>query len=112
MRALITALIMVLMVAGSTASSPLFVVYRQEWGITSADIAIVFAVYVGTLLPVLLFFGGLADRFGRRPVVAAGISSMAVGLVLLTLAHSLPFLIFARLFQGAGVGLAVGALTA
>jgi Na+/melibiose symporter-like transporter len=112
LRALITGITMIVMIAGSTATSALFVSYRQQWGITSADIAIVFAVYVGTLLPVLLFFGGLADRFGRRPVVAAGISSMATGLVLLTLAHGLPFLIFARLFQGAGVGLAVGALTA
>jgi Na+/melibiose symporter-like transporter len=112
LRALLTGITMIVMIAGSTATSSLFVSYRQQWGITSADIAIVFAVYVGTLLPVLLFFGGLADRFGRRPVVAAGISSMATGLVLLTLAHSLPFLIFARLFQGAGVGLAVGALTA
>ena len=42
MRALIAATIMILMVAGSTATSPLFVIYREQWGITSADIAIVF----------------------------------------------------------------------
>jgi MFS family permease len=112
LRAFISAITMIVMVAGSTASSSLFVSYRQQWGLTSADIAIVFAVYVGTLLPVLLFFGGLADRFGRRPVAVAGILSMAAGLVTLLLAHGLPWLIIARLFQGAGVGLSVGALTA
>ena len=112
MRALITALIMIVMVAGSTATSPLFVIYRQQWGITSADIAIVFSVYVGTLLPVLVLFGGLAERFGRRPVAVAGILSMFTGLVILTFAHGLPMLIVARLFQGAGVGIAVGALSA
>jgi Major Facilitator Superfamily len=112
MRALVTALIMILMVAGSTATSPLFVIYREQWGITSADIAIVFSVYVGTLLPVLLFFGGLAERFGRRPVAIAGILSMFTGLAILTFAHGLPMLILARLFQGAGVGISVGALSA
>jgi MFS family permease len=111
-RALIAGITMIVMVAGSTATSSLFVSYRQQWGITSADVAIVFAVYVGTLLPVLLLLGGLADRFGRRPVAAAGIFLMAAGLLTLTLAHSLPLLIIARLFQGAGVGLSVGSLTA
>jgi Na+/melibiose symporter-like transporter len=112
MLAFIAAITMIVMVAGSTAMSSLFVSYRSEWGITSADIAIVFAVYVGTLLPVLVFFGGLAERFGRRPVAAAGILSMVAGLAILVFAHNLPMLIVARLFQGAGVGLSVGALTA
>jgi|GEM_PF-1932103 hypothetical protein len=111
-RAFIAALTMIVMTSGSTAMSSLFVSYRQAWGITSADIAIVFSVYVGTLLPVLLIFGGLAERFGRRKVAAAGIVSMAAGLLTLTLAHSLPLLILARLFQGAGVGLSIGAVTA
>lgn len=111
-RAFVTAFIMVSMVAGSTAISSLFVAYRAQWGLSSADVAIVFSAYVGTLLPVLLLFGGLAERFGRRPVAVAGVSAMIVGLAILTLAHSLAFLIVARLFQGAGIGLAVGALTA
>ena len=112
MRAFITAVILVFMVAGSTAISSLFVSYRTQWGLSSADVAIVFSVYVGTLLPVLLFFGGLAERFGRRRVAVAGLVLMIAGLATLTLAHSLAFLIVARLFQGAGIGLAVGGLTA
>jgi len=60
-RTLVAALTMIVMVAGSTAMSSLFVSYRQQWGITSAEIAIVFAVYVGTLLPILVFFGGLSE---------------------------------------------------
>lgn len=111
-RAAAAAITAVVLVAGSTATSSLFVSYRAEWGISSADIAIVFSAYVGALLPVLLLFGGLAERFGRRPVIVAGIFSMIVGLVTLTLAHNLAMLILARLFQGAGVGLSIGALTA
>jgi MFS family permease len=111
-RPLAAAVTLILMTAGSTAISSLFVAYREQWGISSADIAIVFSAYVGTLLPVLLLFGGLADRFGRRRVAVAGILSMATGLIVLVLAHGLVWLIIARLFQGTGVGLAIGALTA
>lgn len=111
-RALAAAVTAIVMVAGSTATSSLFVSYRAQWGISSADIAIVFSAYVAALLPVLLLFGGLAERFGRRPVIVAGIFSMVAGLVTLVLAHDLALLIVARLFQGAGVGLSIGALTA
>jgi MFS family permease len=111
-RTLGAALTLICMTAGSTATSSLFVIYRHDWGITSADIAIAFTAYVGTLLPTLLFFGGLAERYGRRAVIRGGIASMALGLLTLTLAHSLPLLILARLFQGAGVGLSIGAVSA
>ena len=111
-RTLAAATIAVVLVAGSTAMSSLFVIYRSEWGISSADIAIVFSAYVGALLPVLLLFGGLAERYGRRPVIVAGILAMAAGLATLTLAHNVAMLIVSRLLQGAGVGLSVGALTA
>jgi MFS family permease len=112
LRAPAAALTLILMTAGSTASSSLFVAYRAQWGISSADIAIVFSAYVGTLLPVLLLFGNFAERFGRRRMAVAGILAMAIGLTVLTLAHGLAWLIVARLFQGAGVGLSIGAVTA
>jgi MFS family permease len=111
-RTLAAAITAVVMVAGSTATSSLFVSYRAAWGISSADIAIVFSIYVGTLLPILLLFGGLAERFGRRPVIMAGVLLMVLGLTTLTFAHNLAMLIVARLFQGAGVGISIGALTA
>ena len=111
-RATVAALTLIVMTSGSTATSSLFVAYRHEWGLTSADIALVFSVYVGTLLPTLLFFGNLADRFGRRTMTAIGITSMAIGITTLVLAHNLPMLIVARLFQGLGVGLSIGAVSA
>ena len=111
-RAVAAAVFLIVMVWGATSPSSLFVVYRQTWGITNADIAIVFSVYVGSLLPALLFLGSIAEKFGRRPVLFAGLALMAVGLGLLAIAHSLPMLLVARFFQGAGVGLTVGLTTA
>lgn len=111
-QALVAALAIIVLVSGSTSISSLFVSYRAQWGISSADIAIVFSVYVGSLLPTLVFFGGLAERFGRRPVVAAAVLAMVVGMAILAGAHNLAGLIVARLFQGVAIGLAAGALTA
>ena len=110
--AVVAALTIICMTSGSTAMSSLFVIYRRDWNLTSADIAIVFTAYVCSLLPSLLFGGGLAERFGRRTIAAVGIAFMASGIVCITQAHELAHLIIARLLQGAGVGLSIGAVTA
>lgn len=111
-RTLAAALTFIVLTSSSTATSSLFVAYRTQWGLTTADIAIVFSVYVGTLIPVLLLFGGYADRYGRRRVLATGISFMILGLATLMVANGLGMLIVARLLQGIGAGLAGGAITA
>ncbi len=82
-----------------------------EWGLTAGDIGIVFATYVGSLIPVLLVVSTLADRFGRLRVIVAGMLFMLAGTVALVLAHALPLLLVARLFQGIGAGLAGGSLS-
>ncbi len=49
-------------------------------------------------------YGPLADRFGRRPVLLAGLVLFALGGVAATLATSITMLLGARLVQGAGAG--------
>ncbi|MDB5092136.1 MAG: major facilitator superfamily 1 [Candidatus Eremiobacteraeota bacterium] len=100
------------LLAGTTAPAAMFVVYRGAWALTTGDIGIVFAAYVGTLLPVLLCLGGVADRIGRRGAVAIGLALALSGLALLSVAGGTAALVVARLFQGAGMGIASGALTA
>ena len=90
----------------------MFVAYRQYWGLTPGDIGIAFSVYVGSLVPVLLLFGGLAERYGRRPIVLLGIISMLCGTFTLLWAHGLTELVVARLLQGVGAALAVGVISA
>lgn len=112
LRALAAAATLVVLTSNSTATSALFVPYRRSWGLSAADIGLAFAVYVGTLIPVLLLFGGFAERFGRRTVVAAGLAFMLGGTALLLVAHGLTELLAARLVQGVGAALAVGAISA
>ena len=101
-----------ILMAGTTAPSALFVVYRDVWGLSTRDLGIVFAAYVSTLLPVLLLFGGTADRIGRRAAIGIGLALALCGLVTLAFASGFAGLVVARLLQGAGVGLASGAIIA
>ena len=98
--------------AGTTGPTAMFVVYRDAWNLSTADLGLVFAAYVLTLLPVLLLFGGIADRIGRRNAVALGVVFAFCGIVTLALAPGLGGLVAARLLQGVAVGIASGALTA
>lgn len=49
-----------------------------------------------------LFYGGVADRFGRRPVLLWGLAIYVVASLACALAGSMGFLIFARILQGVG----------
>ena len=111
-RALAAAATLIVLTSNSTATSALFVAYRQQWGLTPGDIGLAFSVYVGTLVPVLLLFGGVAERYGRRSVVLAGTLCMLAGTFVLLWAHGFGELIVARLLQGIGAALAVGGISA
>src|SRR5215469_16561577 len=80
------AAISILFLAASSAPSPLYVVYQQQWGFTAWVLTAVFAIYVVGLLGALLVVGGLSDYLGRRPVLAATILLEAVSLVLFLVA--------------------------
>ena len=51
-----------------------------------------------------IVYGPLADRFGRRPVLLAGLGLFVIGGLAATLAVSITMLLGARLVQGAGAG--------
>jgi EmrB/QacA subfamily drug resistance transporter len=60
------------------------------------------AAYTVTLASLLMSSGFLADRYGRRPVLQAGLSLFILGSWLCSLAPSLGCLIAFRVIQGAG----------
>jgi DHA1 family bicyclomycin/chloramphenicol resistance-like MFS transporter len=51
-----------------------------------------------------LFYGPLADRFGRKPVIIAGLTLFIFAGVLTTIAESFSTLLAARALQGIGAG--------
>jgi MFS family permease len=97
---------------GSNLPTPLYAVYRERFGFSSAVLTLVFATYMVVLVPTLLLCGQLSDRLGRKRVVAAGLVAAAVGLALFAAAKDTAWLFAARAVQGLSVGMVTGAATA
>src|SRR4051812_17268617 len=106
------AAIFVLFAAASSAPSPLYVVYQQQWGFSASTLTGVFAVYVLGLIASLLVVGALSDHVGRRPVLVAAIGLEAVALLLFFVAGDVSLLFVARLLQGIATGAAMTTLGA
>ncbi|WP_345816341.1 MDR family MFS transporter [Paraburkholderia sp. PREW-6R] len=64
----------------------------------------VFSSFLLTQTAMTVVFGKLADLYGRKPVVLAGIAIFLVGSVLAGFAWSMPAMIAFRLIQGVGAG--------
>jgi EmrB/QacA subfamily drug resistance transporter len=64
----------------------------------------VFSSYLLAQTATTVVFGNLADIYGRKPVMLAGIAIFLVGSVLAGFAWSMPTMIVFRLIQGVGAG--------
>lgn len=106
------AAIFVLFMAASSAPSPLYVVYQENWDFSATTLTAIFAVYVLGLIASLLVLGALSDHVGRRPVLAAAIGLEAVSLVLFLVAGDVSVLFLARLVQGIATGAAMTTMAA
>jgi predicted MFS family arabinose efflux permease len=96
----------------SGAPSMVYPVYAAEWHITPIVITSIFAVYPISLVVILIIFGGISDYVGRRAVLLAGVSAMAIGILLFALAPNVGWLYAGRVLQGIGVGLAMAPASA
>jgi len=91
---------------------PLYKTYAQAAGYGNGLTAVVFSAYVAGLLPVLIFFGGISDRLGRKPVLLLGLVSATLATGSVIISPNIHTLFAARILQGVGVGLSVSAGTA
>lgn len=98
--------------AASSAPTPLYHLYQQAWGFSSALLTVIFAVYALSLLATLLVFGSLSDYLGRRPVIFIGRLLEIVSMLLFIAATDVSWLIVARVLQGVATGIATSALGA
>ena len=98
--------------AGSTALTPLYVIYKQAFGFSQITLTLVYAVYVIGNLAALLFFGRLSDVVGRRPAALFAMAVAMVSALFFLFAESLAWLDIARILSGLGIGVGAGAGTA
>ncbi|MBV8598925.1 MAG: MFS transporter [Actinobacteria bacterium] len=113
MRATVTVwLTWLVLMASANLGTPLYAVYAKRFHFSSLVLTAIFATYALVLVPALILFGRLSDRFGRRPVILTGLTAAAVGLVLFALATGTAWLFAGRACQGLAVGMIGGAATA
>ncbi|MDX8505845.1 MFS transporter [Mesorhizobium captivum] len=98
--------------AGSTALTPLYVIYKQAFGFSQVTLTLVYAVYVVGNLAALLFFGRLSDVIGRRPAAMAAMAVAVVSALSFLFAENLAWLHIARILSGLGIGIGAGTGTA
>jgi len=109
--AVVTSAFAALLLSANLAT-PLYAVWAKQFGYSTAVLALIFAVYALVLIPALLVFGQLSDRFGRRVVIAIGLSLAVLALVLFALAAGTAWLFAARAVLGVAQGMLSGAATA
>jgi MFS family permease len=62
------------LMAGANLATPLYALYAGDFGFSSLVLTSIFATYAFVLVPALIVCGRLSDRFGRRPVLFAGLA--------------------------------------
>lgn len=77
----------------------------REFGLRRADLILLSAAYGLTFAGLLLFGGRLADRYGGRRALTAGLVLFAAALAVAPLAPGVGTLLAARFAQGAGAAL-------
>jgi len=100
------AMAMALTALGIDLLIPAFPEIREAFGIDagSTEVARFITTYFIGLGIGQLLIGPIADRFGRRPLLRAGILLYALGAGLTVIAPTFPMLLLARLIWGIGAG--------
>ncbi len=93
---------------------PIFAIYADGFeGVTPTKIGIAIGAYGLTQALFQIPFGMLSDRFGRKPIIAIGLTIFGIGSIVAANATTIDGVILGRALQGAGaIASAVMALLA
>jgi predicted MFS family arabinose efflux permease len=86
--------------------------YAREWHLSHTVTAAMFAIYPMVVVVMLVGFGGISDRIGRRATMLAGLLASLAGALLFAVAPDVGWIFAGRILMGIGVGLAAGPSTA
>lgn len=100
------------MFMGSTLLTPLYALYRREFGFSEITLTLVYAVYVVGNLGALFFFGRLSDQIGRRSASLPALAIAAIATLVFLFAHDTAWLFVGRVLSGLAIGVAAAAATA
>jgi MFS family permease len=106
------ALILVLLLFAASAPSPIYREYQAALGFSSLTLTAIYGSYAVGGIATLLTTGRLSDHLGRRPVLTIALAIEAIAMLLFIGVADVRLLFAARILTGAGVGIAVGAVSA
>ncbi|TPK70878.1 MFS transporter [Mesorhizobium sp. B2-4-15] len=108
----IVATMIAVLFAGSTVLTPLYILYKQQFGFSQITLTLIYAVYVLGNLGALLLFGGVSDVVGRRPAALAAMIVAIVSAIVFLFSENVLSLDIARILSGLGIGIGAGTGTA
>ncbi|MBN8808170.1 MAG: multidrug effflux MFS transporter [Sphingomonas sp.] len=88
---------------GTDAMLPALPDIGRDLNAAAQDLPIVIAIYSGSFGAAQLFYGPLADRYGRRPVLIGALAGYVLMNVLCAAAGSFHLLLLARVFAGVSI---------
>ncbi|MBG7704428.1 MFS transporter [Streptomyces sp. MC1] len=91
--------------AASSAPSPLYGLYQQRWHFGTATSTVVYACYALGAILTLLLAGGLAEHLGTQRTIVGALATAVVSFLVFLVATGAWALCLARLVQGVAVGL-------
>jgi len=85
---------------------------QSQWGVSPAELSMVFSMGLAGMALGGLGLAPLADRFGRRRMVALAMAVMALAMAVSSLARSVPELAAVRFVVGTGIGTVLACISA
>jgi MFS family permease len=98
--------------AGSTVVTPLYVIYKEQFGFSQISLTLVYAAYVVGNLAALLLFGRLSDEIGRRRTAVSAMAIAIASAVVFLFARNIASLYAGRILSGLAIGIGAGTGTA
>jgi MFS family permease len=100
------------MFMGSTLLTPLYPLYRREFGFSEVTLTLVYAAYVVGNLVALFFLGRVSDQMGRRRTGLPAIALGGLATLIFLGAPATPWLFIGRALSGLAIGVSAAAATA
>ncbi|MHB0775090.1 MFS transporter [Halomonas sp. WWR20] len=96
---------------GTTLPTPLYPLYRQQFGFSELMITVIFAAYAVGVIAALIITGRWSDQLGRRPLLFTGLLAAAVSDVIFLQSDGLVALLAGRVMSGVSAGIFTGTAT-
>src|SRR4051812_2485994 len=100
------------MFVGSTLLTPLYEIYRRQFGFSELTLTLIYAVYALGNLSSLLLLGRLSDQIGRRRATLYAFAGLGGSALIFLCASRTGALYAGRILSGLALGLASGTATA